>query len=119
MKKLMVILMVVCLLFSGCKKESAEPMPSESVGQTEQTESPTPSPVMQTIGTVFDVDTYLNIRSGPGTDYDTIGKAKAGDRFVVITAYYSEAWHQIEYEGGLAYVHVDYLELSEEPMPEQ
>ncbi len=59
------------------------------------------------------MDTFLNIRSGPGTNYDVIGRAYANEKFTVITEYYTEDWHQVEYDGGIAYIHADYLIVQE------
>ncbi|MGI6577218.1 MAG: SH3 domain-containing protein [Eubacteriales bacterium] len=105
------ILVFICLTLFGCgKDEEPEPTPSEDPFTSEEpSPEPTPEPVYVLIGTVHDVDTFLNIRSGPGTSYDVIGRAYANEKFTVITEYYTEEWHQVEYDGGIAYIHADYL----------
>lgn len=118
MKKWISILLIICLCFTllGCGKDKTkEPLasPSEEPQEVEEEPTPEPEPVYILIGTVYDVETFLNIRSGPGTSYDVIGRAYANEKFTVLTEYYTETWHQIEYEGGIAYVHSDYLIVQE------
>jgi len=114
---LLAALLILALYGCGGKEKEAEdtPTPSENYYEpVEPSEEPTPKPVYVKIGTVHNVDTYLNIRSGPGTAYDVLGKARSNDRFLVLTEYYSENWHQVEYNGGIAYIHADYLIITEE-----
>lgn len=119
MKKWTSILILICLCFSlfGCGKD--EPVES-SVSPSEDPQeelgdeiTPEPEPVYVLIGTVYDVDTFLNIRSGPGTTYDVIGRAYANEKYTVITEFYTEKWHKVEYDGGIAYIHSDYLVVQE------
>ena len=117
MNKWISILLILCLSFSlfGCGKDEPEETsvsPSEEPQIIEEP-TPEPEPVYILIGTVYDVDTFLNIRSGPGTNYDVIGRAYANEKFTVITEYYTEDWHQVEYDGGIAYIHADYLIVQE------
>ena len=56
-------------------------------------------------------NTFLNVRTGPGTIYSIIGQLANGDRITVITAYADTSWHKILYNGVYAYVHVDYVKL--------
>jgi|GEM_PF-818080 len=116
MKKLrsMFIMFLICLTLFGCGKDK-EPVatPSEEPNVSEEpSPEPSPEPVYVLIGTVRNVDTFLNIRSGPGTNYDVIGRAYANEKFTVITEYYTEEWHQVEYDGGIAYIHADYLAVT-------
>lgn len=63
-------------------------------------------PGEKVIGRV-DVETYLNIRTGPWGDI--IGTFKGGDKCVIIGKVGD--WYQIEYEGRIAYVHSAYVLL--------
>ena len=54
----------------------------------------------------------LNIRSGPGTSYTKMGRFAKGDSVDIITAHYTDDWHQIWYGGQTAYVYADYVTLS-------
>lgn len=124
MKKWVSLLLAVlfCLVLSGCGKDEPEatPTPSESFYEpVEPSEEPTPEPVYVKIGTVHNVDSFLNIRSGPGTAYDVLGKAYPNDRFLILSEFYSESWHQVEYDGGIAYIHADYLIITEELLTDE
>lgn len=127
MKKLIVVIAVICLLLSGCgtnedtDNKTADPADTSAAPSTsaEVSPQPTPEPVYINIGTVHDVSNYLNIRSGPGTEFDILGTAKQGDRFTVLVEFYSANWHQVEYEGGIAYIHADYLSVTKEIVTEK
>ena len=45
----------------------------------------------------------LNIRTGPGTEYQSIGVSGKKDRFVWLSDA-SNGWHEIEYNGGTAWI---------------
>lgn len=112
--------LLLCITLAGCGNDNAKTTPkaSETPAPSEEpTPTPTQEPVYVKIGTVHDVDSYLKIRSGPGTEYDVLGKAYSGDRFLVLTEYYSDSWHQIDFNGGIAYVHANYLNVTEEQAP--
>jgi len=124
MKKWVSLLLAVlfCLVLTGCGKEEPEATPTPSADfyePVEPSEEPTPGPVYVKIGTVHNVDSFLNIRSGPGTAYDVLGKAYPNDRFLILSEFYSESWHQVEYNGGIAYIHADYLKITEELLTDE
>lgn len=48
----------------------------------------------------------VNIRVGPGTSYNKIGKANSGDTFAYIST--TGAWHNIRYNGQSAYISSTY-----------
>lgn len=52
---------------------------------------------------------YLNVRKGPSTATDKIGQLSADDPVEVISA--DGKWAKINYNGGIAYVSMSYLEL--------
>ncbi|MEX1307515.1 MAG: SpoIID/LytB domain-containing protein, partial [Eubacteriales bacterium] len=62
-------------------------------------------------------NTFLNVRTGPGTIYSIIGQATNGERITVITPYADTSWHKILYNGVYAYVHVDYVKLDTPTSP--
>lgn len=122
MKKgfLFLIVGLICLSFAGCGAKEASDSPSPS-GEPYESAEPTPEtdpePVNIKIGTVHDVDTYLNVRNGPGIEFDIIGKAHTGDRFTVLVEFYTEEWHQVDLNGETAYIHANYLSITLEPVP--
>ncbi len=114
------LLLVLCMgavLFS-CSKDEAKDLESSSPNTSPSSSpSPTPTPIYESvmIGTVVNVSTFLNVRSGPGTEYESLGKAYAGDTFTVTLKFVDGGyWHKIEYGDLDAYVHSDYLEISTE-----
>lgn len=59
---------------------------------------------------VIQTDT-LNVRSGPGKEYEVIGKAKAGEEFTV-DGETSNGWYRIDYNGKEGYVSGDYAKIT-------
>ena len=58
----------------------------------------------------------LNVRSGPGTEYDRVGQLAEGDE-VSITGKVSNGWYRIHYKGEEAYVSGKYLtDVAPEPV---
>ena len=55
-------------------------------------------------------DDNINVRSGPGTDYDRLGSAYYGNTFKYISQSH-DGWTKIVYDGKDAYVYSKYVEL--------
>jgi len=113
------IVIILSLFFSSCgKKDDKETEVSPSPSPIITTPSPTPNLPeyeVKLIGTVVDISSFLRIRSAPNTNSEVIAQAKNGDRFVVVQQFYDGGkWHQIKYGEGVAYVHSDYLKVTEE-----
>lgn len=69
----------------------------------------------QHTGTVVNTDTGLNVRSGPGSDYNRIGGLKANASVVVLGQ--QEGWYQVLFrnsdgQAAIGYVSADYLTLN-------
>jgi uncharacterized protein YraI len=47
----------------------------------------------------FTADQGMNVRSGPGTNYPTIGQLKAGDSYKIMAKNQDDSWVQFNYEG--------------------
>jgi len=56
------------------------------------------------------IEDNVNIRSGPGTDYERLGSAYKGYDFKILSGEGSE-WIKIEYDGKPAYVFAEYVEI--------
>lgn len=65
-------------------------------------------PTQQHTLMVVTADT-LNVRTGPGTDFDVQGSLKEGDEVQVLEI--EGDWCRIQYKGTEAYVHKDYVAL--------
>ena len=61
---------------------------------------------------VINIDIGVNVRSGPGTDYDIIGGISYGSS-VTITGQ-SGNWYIINYNGRTGYISADYVTISSE-----
>ena len=58
-------------------------------------------------GEVINVQSFLNVRKGPGTDYDSIGQLHQGDKVSIIAK--SGTWYKIS-SPIAGYVHEDFIE---------
>ena len=56
------------------------------------------------------IEDNVNIRSGPGTDYDRLGSAYYGNMFDYVSQSH-DGWTKIIYDGKTAYVYTQYVEL--------
>ena len=118
------------------------PVPTETVApqilttptevETPATESlsPTPAPTPAFTGPYVAVDVTLNVRSGPGTEFDKVGSIPPGSAVEITGRNADSSWWQIRYPtaaGGLAWVSSDYgtaykveeVPLVEAPIPAQ
>lgn len=75
---------------------TAEPTP------TDTPEPPTPTPAAEVI-----INTNMNVRGGPGTNYNIIGAASAGERYPVTGRNDAGDWWQISYQGQNGWVFND------------
>ncbi len=78
---------------------------------TTATTTTTTTTVPKKLGTykVYDVSTYLNVRSGPGADYSTVGKLY-GDDIVTVTDI-SGNWAEIQKDSLVGWASLDYLQF--------
>ncbi|MCD8150769.1 MAG: DUF4366 domain-containing protein [Clostridiales bacterium] len=60
-------------------------------------------------GKVVNVDTWLNLRSGAGTDYDVVGKISNGTEVEIISE--EDGWYQVTVPEQTGYVYGEYLEI--------
>ena len=51
-------------------------------------------------------DTGVNVRSGPGTDSDTIGKAENGKEYELLGE--ENGWYKINFNGSTGYIRNDF-----------
>ncbi|MEX1019864.1 MAG: SH3 domain-containing protein [Litorilinea sp.] len=75
----------------------AEPEPVET-----EPEAPAPAPVAEIV-----VNSAMNVRGGPGTNYNVIGAANAGQSFPVTGRNADNSWWQINYNGQAGWVFAD------------
>ncbi len=68
------------------------------------------TPVIAATGTV--TSSTLNVRSGPGTSYTSLGKLSKGASVSIISAGGAGGWHKIWYNSREAYVYADYVKTA-------
>lgn len=88
----------------------------------EPTPEPTPQFKVEELSRTMYASTGVNVRSGPGTDYDVQGALSVNDD-VYVTGETENGWYQIEYYGDVGYVKGSYLsddmvEITPEPQSE-
>ncbi len=83
-----------------------EPEFTGNVIPARPTASPTPEPELK--GTVI-VDSQLNVRSGPGSQFEKLGALNNGDVVKILGE--EDGWYKIEFEGREAYVSTRYVRV--------
>ena len=53
----------------------------------------------------------VNIRKEPNADSKKMGSAKKGDKLIVTQAFYTNKWHQIDFNGETCYVSANYCDI--------
>lgn len=66
-------------------------------------------------GTVINVQSNLNVRKGPGTNYDSIGKLYEGNTVNIIAK--NSEWYKIKFGSGYGYVSNKYIQPSSGTTP--
>lgn len=59
----------------------------------------------------------VNLRSGPGTSYKSLGKADSGEKAYIIG--FNRQWYKVIAKDQICYIRSDYLELTEIPYENQ
>ncbi len=91
-------------------EERGGPPPTPTLTPTPITPTNTPYPTPTLEGTWVEVavDT-LNVRVGPGFEYDKIGQVKRGEKYRVLGAIADYTWVVIDYQGGIGWVKTEYV----------
>lgn len=85
----------------GSPQEGEAPPAEEQVAPTD-TPTPEPTPTPQVAEVV--VNSNINVRQGPGTNYNIIGAANQGERFPLTGKNPAGDWWQIDYRGQAGWV---------------
>lgn len=83
-----------------------EPTEIESISEENSEEEPE----LVVVDRVRMIDDNVNVRSGPGTDYERLGSAYSGYDFELIEQR-DDGWTQIIYDNREAYVYSEYVEI--------
>ena len=57
-----------------------------------------------------EITSDVNVRKGPGTDYEKIGTVRAGDT-VTVTGQSHDGWYRIEFQGTEGFVYGQYMTI--------
>ena len=91
-------------------EERGGPPPTPTLTPTPVTPTDTPYPTPTLEGTWVEVAVNtLNVRTGPGFEYDKIGQVKLGEKYRVLGAIADYTWVVIDYQGGIGWVKSEYV----------
>lgn len=60
-------------------------------------------------GEVINIQSFLNVRKGPGTNYDSIGQLHQGDKVSIVAK--NGTWYKIKYGSGYGYIHSNFINI--------
>jgi uncharacterized protein YraI len=123
MKKLAVLLTMLALLATACGTPEPVATPSTTTSpSTLPTETPTHpvTPLQSTLTTTpipieGTLTIKVNVRSGPGTGYDSLGQLEAGEKIQIIARDSQGTWYLILYPAapqGRAWVAAQYVTVA-------
>lgn len=110
----LIVVLILLISFLTPKKESTEETTTPAVTtEAQATDVPeTESPTEEEVSATYKTTTTLNVRSGPSTDTERIGKLDP-DKTVEFLRDYDDFWAVILYNGQEAYVAKEYLTIVE------
>lgn len=110
---LIVILVIVISILTPKKELNDETTTPAVSTEAQETKTPETEPsTEETVSVSYKTTTTLNVRSGPSTDTDRIGKLDP-NKSVEFLRDYDDFWAVIMYNGQEAYVAKEYLILAE------
>lgn len=112
-----IIVLVIAIVFVIIQiklkpeQEVIAEIPSEELSEiaSEEIEVSEPEPELVIEQRVRMISDNINVRSGPGTDFDRLGSAYIGYDFEYVEQL--EEWTKIVYDGQMAYVYSEYVEI--------
>ena len=112
-----IIVLVIAIAFVSIKlitrpdEVPVTEVPGEEISEVasviEEVSEPEPEVVIEE--RVRMIKDNINVRSGPGTDYERLGSAYIGYDFEFVEQL--EEWTKIVYDGQMAYVYSEYVEV--------
>lgn len=111
MKRIISILMlgVLCTVLVACSSDETEDSSigdNITVSDSETEIEPVEAERQYDVQLVMVLGDGVNIRTGAGTDYNVYTQAYTGDYFELTVE--GESWHQIVYEGNVAFISANY-----------
>jgi uncharacterized protein YgiM (DUF1202 family) len=68
-------------------------------------------------GKIVNCESFINVRSGPGSSYAKLGTAAKGSVYTVTGR--SGSWYQIDYNGRTGYVYSGYISITSQTAPQE
>lgn len=109
---LIVILIALIMFLTPDKEETEETSTPAVTTEALETDAPETEATTEAAQVVYKTTTTLNVRSGPGTEHDRIGKLDP-DQTVDYVRDHDESWAVIMYNDQEAYVAKEYLTIAE------
>ena len=109
---LVIAISVVIIKIQTRPEEVIAELPTEELSETESIveEISEEEPEIVVEERVRMIEDNVNVRSGPGTDYERLGSAYSGYDFELIEQR-DDGWTQIIYDNREAYVYSEYVEI--------
>lgn len=109
---LVIAISVVIIKIQTRPEEVIAELPTEELSETESVveEISEEEPEIVVEERVRMIEDNVNVRSGPGTDYERLGSAYSGYDFELIEQR-DDGWTQIIYDNREAYVYSEYVEI--------
>lgn len=109
---LVIAISVVIIKIQTRPEEVIAELPTEELSETESIveEISEEEPEIIVEERVRMIEDNVNVRSGPGTDYERLGSAYSGYDFELIEQR-DDGWTQIIYDNREAYVYSEYVEI--------
>lgn len=109
---LVIAISVVIIKIKIRPEEVIVDLPTEELSETESVveEFSEEEPEVIVENRVRMIEDNVNVRSGPGTDYERLGSAYSGYDFELIEQR-EDGWTQIIYDNREAYVYSEYVEI--------
>jgi uncharacterized protein YgiM (DUF1202 family) len=120
MKSLTIPFVLLAMLVTACgsmgldstpsSSSSPLPLPSETPTQTSSPQQPTQTATFTPVDGTLTIK--VNVRSGPGTSFDSLGQLDAGERIQITARDSQVSWYQIIYPStsqGLGWVAAQYV----------
>ncbi|MCS4586119.1 SH3 domain-containing protein [Clostridium perfringens] len=61
------------------------------------------------VGKVINVQSFLNVRKGPGTEYDSIGQLYQGNKVSIVAK--DRDWYKIKYDSDYGFVNKKFINI--------
>lgn len=78
------------------------------------TETPFPTATLEGNWARVEANT-LNVRTGPGLEYQQIGQVSSGDLFRILGTVIDQSWYVVEYQGGVGWLKAEFITVLGDP----